>query len=84
MTESAVSDYLLLTHEDFVDSPLVPVTTAQMLQEQQNDPVCRHLVARLEQAERETFSLSKERLSCRTTHGDEQIGVPKAVQTSVL
>lgn len=55
-----MSDYLPLTHENFVDPLLVPITTTKMLREEQNDPVCLEPVASLKQGEKETFSLSED------------------------
>lgn len=44
---SGVSDYIVLTCEDLTVSPLVPVTSAEMLSEQKNDLHYRDIVARL-------------------------------------
>lgn len=46
MIDWAMADFRLLTHDDFVDTPPVPINTAHMLQEHQNDPACRDLKAR--------------------------------------
>lgn len=46
LSDLDVSNFISLTHEDLQDPELVPVTSVEMLQEQQNNYLCREIVAK--------------------------------------
>lgn len=79
MSNSDVSDRVLLSHGDSQSPPLVPTTIDVLLRKQQADHFCRDLIAMLQNGEDMSFSQSENSILICLAYCDEQADVPKAL-----
>lgn len=56
--DSDVYNHIPITHEGLRNPPLVPINSAKMLRDQQNDRFCRDIIARLHTGKGLAFSKS--------------------------